>query len=81
MCGGQIPTLDLDGQTGSEAGPDGVEGGAEELPGVVGPHHDPRLRAVDAGLAQLDPGDGGEGGGVRDQTVHGEKCLLVGVLE
>ena len=46
-------TFDLDHEAGSEAGPDTVEGGAEELPSVVGAHEDAGLGAVHRRLTNL----------------------------
>ena len=74
-------TFDLDHEAGGEAGPHGVECGAEELPGVVGPHGDAGLRAVHAGLTNLDPRDSGGRSGVCYETRDGEQRVLALVLQ
>ena len=46
-------TPDFDHEAGGEAGAHAVDGGAEELAGVVGAHTDHRVCAVHTGLAHL----------------------------
>ena len=46
-------TPDLDHEAGGEAGAHAVDGGAEELAGVVSAHPDHRVCAVHTGLPHL----------------------------
>ena len=76
-----VVTFDVDSEAGSQTGTYIVEGGAEELPGVVGPHGDAGLRAVHARLTNLDPRDSGGRSGVCYETRDREQRVLALVLQ
>ena len=69
-------TLDVDHETGGEAGTNTVDRGAEELPGVVGAHADPGAGAVHTRLSHLDPGHPGHWSWVSDQTINIQDSAL-----